>query len=85
MSVAGDALGPGDAAAAAAAGALSPEEAEYTHLYSELLAGLKGVWADVDLTGGLEPPGGIFVDVRCVRDAGVVETEYGCVFLVFSL
>lgn len=58
-------------------GALSPEEEEYVRLYGEVLAAVKGQWTDVDLTGSLEPPGELFVDVRCVRDAGVVETEYG--------
>lgn len=57
--------------------ALSPEEEEYLRSYGELVAALKGRWTDVDLTGSLEPPRDLFIDVRVVRDAGVIETEYG--------
>ena len=58
-------------------GSLSPEEEEYVRLYGELLAGLKGQWTDVDLTGSLEPPKDLFIDVRVLRDAGEIQTEYG--------
>ena len=47
------------------------------HQYSELLAQYKGQWTDIDLTGSLEPPQDIFVDVRVLRDAGEIQTEYG--------
>lgn len=56
---------------------LSPEEEDYVRQYAELLAAMKGKWTDVDLTGSLEPPGDLFVDVRCIKDAGEVQTEYG--------
>lgn len=56
---------------------LSPEEEEYVRGYSELLAEMKGVWTDIDLTGSLEPPRDLFIDVRVLRDAGEVQTEYG--------
>lgn len=59
--------------------ALSPEEGEYVRLYGELLAAYKGQWTDVDLTGSLEPPRDLFIDVRVLKDAGEIQTEYGCV------
>lgn len=58
---------------------LSPEEEEYFRLYSEMLSAYKGRWTDVDLTGSLEPPKDLFIDVRVLRDAGEIQTEYGCV------
>jgi GINS complex subunit 1 len=57
--------------------ALSPEEEEYARGYGELLAAVKAPWMDVDLTGSLVPPRNLFVDVRVLRDAGEVQTEYG--------
>lgn len=59
--------------------ALSPEEEEYVRLYGALLAAYKGQWTDVDLTGSLEPPRDLFIDVRVLKDAGEIQTEYGCV------
>ncbi|BFZ63638.1 DNA replication protein psf1 [Saitoella coloradoensis] len=59
----------------------SPEEGEYGQRYNELLAGYKGQWTDVDLTGSLEPPRELFVDVRVLRDAGEIQTEYGVITL----
>lgn len=58
---------------------LSPEEEEYVRLFGDLLSSVKGVWTDVDLTGSLEPPRDLFVDVRVLRDAGEIQTEYGYV------
>lgn len=63
---------------------LSPEEEEYFRVYSDLLAAYKGQWTDVDLTGSLEPPKDLFVDVRVVRDAGEIQTEYGYVVSLSS-
>ena len=57
--------------------ALSPEEEEFMRVYSEILAGLKGQWTDIDLTGSLEPPKDLFIDVRVLKDAGEIQTEYG--------
>lgn len=62
--------------------ALSPEEEEYARQYAELLAAYKGKWTDVDLTGSLEPPRDLFVDVRVLKDAGEIQTEYGYVALL---
>lgn len=60
---------------------LSAEEEQYAHAYSDLLAAYKGQWTDIDLTGGLDPPKDIFIDVRVLRDAGEIQTEYGSITL----
>ncbi|KAB8069185.1 DNA replication complex GINS protein psf1 [Aspergillus leporis] len=60
---------------------LSPEEEEYFRQYSDMLAAFKGQWTDVDLTGGLEPPKDLFIDVRVLKDAGEIQTEYGVINL----
>jgi len=67
----------GAAGAASAASSLSPEEEEFARAYAELVAAYKGRWTDVDLTGSLEPPRDLFVDVRVLMDAGEIQTEYG--------
>jgi GINS complex subunit 1 len=56
---------------------LSSEEEEYIRQYGEMLAGYKGQWTDIDLTGSLEPPRDLFIDVRVLKDAGEIQTEYG--------
>lgn len=63
------------------ASSLSAEEEQYVHQYSDLLAAFKGQWTDIDLTGSLEPPRDIFIDVRVLRDAGEIQTEYGSITL----
>ncbi|GAB1216863.1 DNA replication protein psf1 [Aspergillus terreus] len=60
---------------------LSPEEEEYFRQYSDMLAAYKGQWTDVDLTGSLEPPKDLFIDVRVLKDAGEIQTEYGVINL----
>jgi len=60
---------------------LSPEEEEYVRQYSNLLAAYKGQWTDIDLTGSLEPPRDLFIDVRVLKDAGEIQTEYGTINL----
>ncbi|KAL1653541.1 DNA replication protein psf1 [Didymella pomorum] len=67
----------GDGGAAGAESSLSPEEEEYVRQYSDLLAAYKGQWTDIDLTGSLEPPRDLFIDVRVLKDAGEIQTEYG--------
>ena len=64
---------------ARASTSLSPEEEEYVRRFSDLLATYKGQWTDIDLTGSLEPPKDLFVDVRVLKDAGEIQTEYGYV------
>lgn len=66
----------GDEAEAESA-SLSPEEEEYVQEYTELVASLKGQWEDIDLGGSLIPPRELFVDVRVLKDAGEIQTEYG--------
>ena len=56
---------------------LSPEEEDYVRQYNDLLAAYKGQWTDVDLGGSLEPPRDLFIDVRVLKDAGEIQTEYG--------
>jgi GINS complex subunit 1 len=58
---------------------LSPQEEEYVRQYGDLLAAYKGQWTDIDLTGSLEPPRDLFIDVRVLKDAGEIQTEYGLV------
>ena len=60
---------------------LNAEEEQYMHQYSDLLAAYKGQWTDIDLTGSLEPPKDIFIDVRVLKDAGEIQTEYGSITL----
>ncbi|KAJ5777996.1 hypothetical protein N7520_001242 [Penicillium odoratum] len=60
---------------------LSPEEEEYFRQYGDMLAAYKGQWTDIDLTGTLEPPRDLFIDVRVLKDAGEIQTEYGVINL----
>ncbi|KAI0164823.1 GINS complex, Psf1 component [Xylariaceae sp. FL1272] len=62
-------------------GSLSPQEEDYVRQYSDLLAAYKGQWTDIDLTGSLEPPRDLFIDVRVLKDAGEIQTEYGAINL----
>lgn len=84
------ATGPGPGAGAEAraeeAGSnLSPEEEEYARQYADLLAAYKGKWTDIDLTGSLDPPRDLFIDVRVLKDAGEIQTEYGYVHALLLL
>ena len=60
-------------------GVLSPEEEDYVRGYGLLVAGLKGRWTDVELGGSMEPPRDLYVEVRVLKDAGEIQTEYGYV------
>lgn len=60
---------------------LNHPEQEYFRSYQELLVDYKSKFADIDLSGDLEPPTNIFIDVRVLKDGGEVQTEYG----VFNL
>ncbi|KAK3996877.1 hypothetical protein QBC44DRAFT_230880 [Cladorrhinum sp. PSN332] len=76
--------GNGGAASAGESGAsssLSPQEEDYVRQYGDLLAAYKGQWTDIDLTGSLEPPRDLFIDVRVLKDAGEIQTEYGAINL----
>ena len=69
----------GSSTDAGAQSSLSPEEEEYVRQYSDMLSAYKGQWSDIDLTGSLEPPKDLFIDVRVLKDAGEIQTEYGFV------
>ncbi|KAI0594318.1 DNA replication complex GINS protein PSF1 [Biscogniauxia sp. FL1348] len=80
--------GPGNHNGASGAGnsdggtsSLSPQEEDYVRQYSDLLAAYKGQWTDIDLTGSLDPPRDLFIDVRVLKDAGEIQTEYGAITL----
>ncbi|ODQ45016.1 hypothetical protein PICMEDRAFT_35437 [Pichia membranifaciens NRRL Y-2026] len=60
---------------------LSHHEKIYLEKYISLVSGVKGVMSEIDLGGDLEPPSDVFIDVRVLRDAGEIMTEYG----VFNL
>lgn len=70
---AGAATRPGDSGTSS----LSPQEEDYVRQFGDLLAAYKGQWTDIDLTGSLEPPRDLFIDVRVLKDAGEIQTEYG--------
>ncbi|KAJ4855189.1 GINS complex protein domain-containing protein [Trichoderma breve] len=57
------------------------QEEDYVRQYGDLLAAYKGQWTDIDLTGSLEPPRDLFIDVRVLKDAGEIQTEYGAITL----
>lgn len=61
---------------------LTHQEQDYLKEYSELITEMKsGELADIDLSGPLVPPKEVFIDVRVLKDAGEIQTEYG----VFNL
>lgn len=60
---------------------LSHHERQYLEKYTELVSGVKGTIPEIDLGGNLEPPNDVFIDVRVLKDAGEIMTEYG----VFNL
>ncbi|QPG74981.1 hypothetical protein FOA43_002321 [Brettanomyces nanus] len=59
----------------------SQHEQDYLARYNELVSEFKGAMTDVNLGGSLEPPSDVFIDVRVLKDAGEIQTEYG----VFNL
>ncbi|KAI0176213.1 GINS complex, Psf1 component [Hypoxylon sp. FL1284] len=73
--------GHGAGARSGGTSSLSPQEEDYVRQYSDLLAAYKGQWTDIDLTGSLEPPRDLFIDVRVLKDAGEIQTEYGAITL----
>lgn len=60
---------------------LSQHEQDYMSRYNNLVSEFKGAMSEVDLGGPLEPPSDVFIDVRVLKDAGEIQTEYG----VFNL
>lgn len=66
----------------ASAGALGVAEEEYRQAVRTMVAEYSAGFSEVlDIGGAVKPPGSVFVDVRVLRDAGEVATEYG----VFTL
>ncbi len=64
---------------------LSTDEIEYAKRYNELLAAYKGQWTDIDLTGSLDPPKDLYIDVRVLKDAGEIQTDYGYIHELITL
>jgi GINS complex subunit 1 len=60
---------------------LSHHEKQYLEKYISLVSGVKGIMPEIDLGGDLGPPNDVFIDVRVLKDAGEIMTEYG----VFNL
>ncbi|PSS03571.1 hypothetical protein BD289DRAFT_358775 [Coniella lustricola] len=77
----GNAPGAGGRSQDGVTSSLSPQEEDYVRQYGDLLAAYKGQWTDIDLTGALEPPRDLFIDVRVLKDAGEIQTEYGAITL----
>ncbi|KAJ4416515.1 DNA replication protein psf1 [Gnomoniopsis sp. IMI 355080] len=77
----GNAPGAGGRSTDSGTSSLSPQEEDYVRQYGDLLAAYKGQWTDIDLTGSLEPPRDLFIDVRVLKDAGEIQTEYGAITL----
>ncbi|KAK6465927.1 DNA replication complex GINS protein PSF1 [Scheffersomyces coipomensis] len=61
---------------------LNHAEQEYLKSYQDLILNYKSKFYDIDLSGDLEPPTNIFIDVRVLKDGGEVQTEYGSFNLI---
>ncbi|ODQ78675.1 hypothetical protein BABINDRAFT_162378 [Babjeviella inositovora NRRL Y-12698] len=73
---------PGAAPSGKAADSLNHNEEEYLKKYNELIINYNKEFNEsLDLTGDIEPPKDIFIDVRVLKDVGEITTEYG----VFNL
>lgn len=58
-------------------------EQDFYKNYQNLITNYKLKFGEyLDLTGDLEPPTDIFIDVRCLKDGGDVTTEYGSFNLI---
>ncbi|KAH8556043.1 DNA replication complex GINS protein PSF1 [Umbelopsis sp. PMI_123] len=61
--------------------ALSGPEIDFAKEYTELITSYKQNFMEIDLGGnggiGLDPPDDLFIEVRVLKDAGEVQTEYG--------
>ncbi|OBZ87162.1 DNA replication complex GINS protein PSF1 [Choanephora cucurbitarum] len=60
---------------------LGPTEKSFLDEYGDIVNAYKQGFAEVDLGGmngpGLDPPVDLFIEVRVLRDAGEINTEYG--------
>ncbi|KAI8084706.1 uncharacterized protein BX664DRAFT_337593 [Halteromyces radiatus] len=61
--------------------ALGPQEHRFLEEYGDIVASYKKAFLDIDLGGnggvGLVPPKDLFIEVRVIKDAGEIHTEYG--------
>lgn len=60
---------------------LGPTEQKFLDEYADMVNTYKQGFLEIDMGGnggaGLEPPVDLFIEVRVVRDAGEISTEYG--------
>lgn len=60
---------------------LGPTEQKFLDEYADMVNSYKQGFIEIDLGGnggaGLDPPVDLFIEVRVVRDAGEISTEYG--------
>ncbi|KAI7884745.1 subunit of the GINS complex, partial [Mucor mucedo] len=60
---------------------LGPTEQKFLEEYADIVNTYKQSFIEIDLGGnggaGLDPPTDLFIEVRVVRDAGEISTEYG--------
>lgn len=61
---------------------LNHHEQDFFKQYQDLIMEFKSSFEDIDLSGDLNPPTNIFIDVRVLRDGGEVTTEYGSFNLI---
>ncbi|EMG47283.1 PSF1 DNA replication complex GINS protein PSF1 [Candida maltosa Xu316] len=57
-------------------------EQDFLKQYQDLIMEFKTNFEDIDLSGDLNPPTNIFIDVRVLKDGGEVTTEYGSFNLI---
>ncbi|KAJ3251258.1 DNA replication protein psf1 [Boothiomyces macroporosus] len=55
----------------------SPSEQAFINEYKQLVRDLKGLYLDIDLNQGDEPPKNIFVEVRVVKECGKFVFDQG--------
>jgi GINS complex subunit 1 len=65
---------------------LGPQEHKFLEEYGEMVSSYKQSFLEIDLGGnggvGLVPPKDLFIEVRVIKDAGEINTEYGVLNLV---
>lgn len=60
---------------------ISHFEQDFYHQYDDVTIEYKSHFPDIDLNGSMDPPTDVFIEVRVLKDAGEIQTEYG----VFNL
>ncbi|KAI9301274.1 hypothetical protein BJ944DRAFT_271737 [Cunninghamella echinulata] len=65
---------------------LGPQEHRFLQEYGDIVSSYKQSFLEIDLGGnggvGLMPPKDLFIEVRVIKDAGEINTEYGVLNLV---